>query len=137
MKEIFGPSGALGIYRKTALEDIENIGEYFDELLHYKNDVDLAYRLQWAGHKSLFIPEVTCYHARGLGANRKRRGRSAFEKESSALGHQAVLLKNFSPEFSTYTKALSKSRNALVKTYITLFEADSRLGLKKISRRKK
>ncbi len=65
-REIFGGSGALVIFRKKALEDVAVDSKFFDEKLHYKNDVDLAYRLQWAGWKSLFIPEVVAFHNRQL-----------------------------------------------------------------------
>lgn len=122
-KEIFGPSAALAIYRKSALEDIKTNGEYFDELLHYKNDVDLAYRLQWAGHKCLFLPKIVCWHDRGLGGLRKRRKRSRFEKENSFFGQRAVILKNFSPNFSLRTKLATKLRNLLTIIYSAIFES--------------
>lgn len=125
--DIFGPSGALGIYRRKALNDIAHEGkrsklEYFDELLHYKNDVDLAYRLQWAGHKSLFIPEAKVYHARQLSSTTKRKSRSRWSKESSFFGQQAVILKNFSPKFSKKTKLQTLKRQWLSLGYISVFE---------------
>ncbi len=125
-KHIFGASGALAIYRKQALDDIAyqtpdsklqtpNSKEYFDKLIHYKNDVDLAYRLQWAGWPCLFIPEVKVYHDR-LTSNkakspslfvrilRGRKGKMKWVKESSFFGHQATLVKNFSDQFSLWVR---------------------------------
>jgi GT2 family glycosyltransferase len=116
-KNIFGPSGALSIFRRTALEDIayKNVNgqkEYYDSLLHYKNDVDLAYRLQWAGHKSLFIPHVIAWHDRTAGnlhkspikAHKILKGmedKTKFIKENSFFGQEVVLRKNYHPDYSS------------------------------------
>jgi GT2 family glycosyltransferase len=114
-KEIFGPSGALAVYRKKALEDIaykneKGEKEYFDELLHYKNDVDLSYRLQWAGYPSLFIPEVRVYHDRQVGvkinagiaiARLKDHGKkSEWVRGNSLFGQLVTLKKNFTKDYS-------------------------------------
>ena len=129
---IFGASGALAIYRKEALEDVvfdstplkadkrwsakgKGGKEYFDELIHYKNDIDLAYRLQWAGWPCLFIPEIKVYHDRLASTpysskNRfirilkARKSKSKWVKENSFLGQQIVLIKNYSKRFSIITK---------------------------------
>jgi GT2 family glycosyltransferase len=123
-REIFGASGALAVYRKKALDDIvyslknqkakvkklKHI-EYFDELLHYKNDVDLAYRLQWAGWPCLFMPEVKVYHDRlarnpsqsGLMLMRlikARKNKPKWIKENSFFGQQVVMMKDYSKKFS-------------------------------------
>ncbi|MBU1934855.1 hypothetical protein KKF04_02250, partial [Patescibacteria group bacterium] len=116
LKEIFAPSGALAIFRKSVLDDIaftndKGIKEYFDELLHYKNDIDLAYRLQWAGHPCLFIPQITVYHDRQVGLlyrsdhtiiNRliTQAGKSKWAKGNSFFGDIVVLKKNFTKNFS-------------------------------------
>jgi len=105
----FGSSGALTVFTKKALDEIayqnpEGKTEYYDEFLHYKNDVDLAYRLQWAGQKCLLIPSVKVYHDRqvsgkdGIIGGRKEKKR--WTKDSSVFGHQVVLLKNYTSEFS-------------------------------------
>ena len=71
-EEIFGASGAAAIYRLSALYDTAFINEggereYFDELMFmYKEDVDLAYRLQWAGYKCLYTPSAVIYHDRSV-----------------------------------------------------------------------
>jgi GT2 family glycosyltransferase len=87
-KEIFGADGAVPIYRKGALEDIKLpiianyklakklqattnyklVYEYFDEdFFMYKEDVDLAWRLQLAGWKTVYAPKAVAYHGRGSG----------------------------------------------------------------------
>jgi len=95
--EIFGADGAAPLYRKATLEDVAipyadfhsggpdgdrdteagrrsretlagPLREYFDEdFFMYKEDVDLAWRFQWRGWKTLYIPEAIAWHARGSG----------------------------------------------------------------------
>lgn len=105
--EIFGPSGALAMYRMSALDDVaylneEGRREYYDELMFmYKEDVDLNYRLQFAGYKSVYTSKVLVYHdrsveARGkgiLGIIRGRIGRRKQYKEWSWLNHHIILKK--------------------------------------------
>jgi len=113
LKEIFGPSGALSVFRKEALEDIaykkpDGTKEYYDELLHYKNDVDLAYRLQWAGHHSLFFPTVTVYHDRQVGSDSSNmlgrftshKNKSKWARGNSLFGHLVTVKKNYTKDFS-------------------------------------
>lgn len=120
-EEIFGSSGAAVMYRVSALKDVaftneEGKMEFFDELMFmYKEDVDLAYRLQWAGYKCVYNPLAVCYHdrtikSRGQGlfaivANRWNR--QAKYKEWSWLNHHIILQKfldndlSFKVRFST------------------------------------
>jgi GT2 family glycosyltransferase len=111
LNAIFGGSGALVIMRKSALESIayknsRGETEYFDEVIHYKNDIDLAYRLQWAGEKCLFLSQVKVWHDRQVSnedgnmsvvmrivKNRKHKPR--WVKESSYFGHLVLMEKNF------------------------------------------
>ena len=111
--KIIGPSGALAVYHKEALEAIaykneDGEKEYFDAALHYKNDCDLAYRLSWAGFKCLLV-DVKVYHDRqlgdksGTGAVEKLKDhhqKAYWAKESSLFGHLVALEKNFSKDFS-------------------------------------
>jgi len=132
-KHIFGASGALVIYRKEALKDAAFKKEYFDELIHYKNDVDLAYRLQWAGWPCLFIPEVKVYHDRlattpyssknrFIRMIKARKTKSKWIKENSFLGHQIVLIKNYSKGFSFKTKFLTTFRQWGILLFTMMFE---------------
>ncbi|NQU99125.1 MAG: hypothetical protein HQ538_00140, partial [Parcubacteria group bacterium] len=106
-EEIFGTSGAAAIYRISALDDIafvreDGTKEYFDELMFmYKEDVDLAYRLQWAGYKSIYTPKARIYHDRSIESKGQgivatiqgRRGRNKKYKEWSWLNHHIILKK--------------------------------------------
>ncbi len=88
--EIFGADGPAPFYRRRALEDTKlptfkgstpnirlNPGldpgksgsyEYFDEdFFMYKEDVDLAWRMQLYGWKTIYEPTVVGHHVRGAG----------------------------------------------------------------------
>ena len=115
--DVFGTTAALAIYRKTALDDIAYINdkgdkEYFDELIHHLNDVDLAYRLQWAGYSCLYIPRATVYHDRQADAKRLNELKKSPQhseklrwiKSDSLFGHLVVMRKNYSKDFSWKVK---------------------------------
>lgn len=64
-KKILGPSGAAGLFRLRSLQAVIEGGNYFDEsFFMYKEDCDLAYRLDVKGEKSLLVPEAIVYHDR-------------------------------------------------------------------------
>lgn len=68
---VFGVSGAAPLYRRTALTQVAyrfaERQEFFNESFgSYKEDVELAYRLQLAGWGSGYVPAARGYHHRGL-----------------------------------------------------------------------
>ena len=120
-QEIFGVSGALPIYRRSALELVKmpifhpsfkfylnqkapELYEYFDnDFFCYKEDVDLAYRLRWAGYDSCLLSSTIAWHDRGLSADetggllkliKQRRLWSAELRVYSWSNHLAFLIKN-------------------------------------------
>lgn len=133
-REIFGASGALAVFRREALDEVAVNGEIFDEKLHFKNDADLAYRLNWLGWKSLFAPEITAWHARGLGSGKSRSARSDFEKENSIFGQFVAVAKNFSEEFSWRVKFLTKLRLLAIRIFGIFFEKAARNGFRKFEK---
>ncbi|MBN2307039.1 glycosyltransferase family 2 protein [Candidatus Peregrinibacteria bacterium] len=101
-KKILGPSGALAVYHKKALDAVayhreDGSKEYFDENLHYKNDVDLAYRLSWAGFPCYLAKDIKVYHDRQVGRKCKK---SVWARMDSLKGHLITLKKNFDKSFS-------------------------------------
>ncbi|MBI2552040.1 NTP transferase domain-containing protein [Candidatus Uhrbacteria bacterium] len=105
---VFGVSGTAALYRISALKSIAFINEsgraeYFDELLifKYKEDVDVAYRLQLAGYRALYNPRAVAYHdytsihhGRGMLATvRRRRQKTRRYKEWSFINHHIILSK--------------------------------------------
>ncbi|MCX6740078.1 MAG: glycosyltransferase family 2 protein [Candidatus Parcubacteria bacterium] len=105
--EIFGPCASCPLYCRKALEDVRFEDEFFDnDFFSYKEDIDLAYRLQWRGWKSYYLPEAIAFHERGVknldqGGNlyviKQRKNKSKFIKFHSYKNHIFILLKNLSP----------------------------------------
>jgi GT2 family glycosyltransferase len=64
---VFGATGACALYRRQALEDVAYPGgEVFDEAFFaYREDADLAWRLQRRGWRCLYWPRARAVHARG------------------------------------------------------------------------
>ncbi len=105
-KIVFGPSGSLAIYSRSALEDIKIDNEYFDEDFHsYKEDADLAWRMYKYGWKSVFIPDLKGYHIRYAKkgdvnplrvANilKQRKNKNKFVNRVSYRNHIYTLIKN-------------------------------------------
>lgn len=102
-EETFGGPGVLSLYRRAALNDVAPDGEVFDEdFFAYKEDVDLAWRLRWAGWESRYIPSAIAYHHRTLTHHgdrlahvfRVRRNRSARLNLLSYRNHLLMLAKN-------------------------------------------
>lgn len=103
--QVFGISGALPMYRRSALEAVAFFnGDFFDANYHsYKEDVDLAYRLISAGFKSYVLPDAMAYHDRaGAGpktmddaaALTNKKIQSAWVKYHSYKNHLMTLYKN-------------------------------------------
>lgn len=66
-RDIFGPSGAAACYRREALEQVAYAGRCcFDEqMFTYCEDIDLAWRLNLAGWRGLYVPQALAFHERG------------------------------------------------------------------------
>lgn len=102
--EVFGISGALVLYRAKALQDTRDQDEFFDQdFFAYKEDVDLAMRMQYAGWLAWYEPQAVAYHYRGMYgpermgffariANRQKKSRS--RNYLSVRNHWLLLIKN-------------------------------------------
>lgn len=55
----FSPSGASAFYRREAVERVGYLDERF---VSYYEDVDLGFRLAWAGYACAFARKSVCYH---------------------------------------------------------------------------
>lgn len=63
--EVFGVSGAIPMYRRSALDDVRIGNEYFDDDYNsYKEDIDMAWRLRLREWKSVVVYEAQAYHYR-------------------------------------------------------------------------
>jgi GT2 family glycosyltransferase len=81
---VFGATGAAALYRRAALDDVAYPGgEVFDEgFFSYREDADLAWRLQRRGWRCLYWPEARAAHGRGLKPEARRRGSPAVNRHS-------------------------------------------------------
>lgn len=81
---VFGVSGAAALYRRAALADVAYpSGEVFDETFFaYREDADLAWRMQRRGWSCLYWPAARAYHARGLKPETRRRGSPEINRHS-------------------------------------------------------
>ncbi|MFA5062579.1 MAG: glycosyltransferase family 2 protein [Candidatus Omnitrophota bacterium] len=62
-KKIIGPCSAAAFYRRSALNQLKENTGYFDERFFFLvEDVDLAWRASKSGWKTIFVPELKCYH---------------------------------------------------------------------------
>ncbi len=103
-RDVFGISGALALYRASALEDVRFEDEYFDQdFFAYKEDVDIAWRLQHLGWKSRYIPSAVAYHYRNMFGKEKagildrirnRRTKSKRRSFYSNRNHWSMIVKN-------------------------------------------
>ncbi len=75
---VFGGTGAATLYRRVALDDVaypdgQVLAESF---FAYREDAELAWRLQWRGWRCLYTPDAVAVHGRGF---RPETGRSGHE----------------------------------------------------------
>ncbi|MFA6551672.1 MAG: glycosyltransferase family 2 protein [Patescibacteria group bacterium] len=100
IKEVFGVSGCLPLYRVNALAAAEYLDERF---FSYKEDVDLAFRLQAAGWRAFCVGGAVAYHDRSifgseaageLGVISRRQSRSDFANYFSYRNQLFLLIKN-------------------------------------------
>jgi glucose-1-phosphate thymidylyltransferase len=106
-QQVFGVSGVASLMRLAVLKDIaykneDGQLEFFDELMFmYKEDVDLAYRVQWGAYKSIYAPKAIGYHDRTANMRPKnifeeikvRRGRNPKINEWSWLNQRIIMMK--------------------------------------------
>ena len=130
---IFGACGAAPLYRKEMLEACKFEGQYFDEAFFaHKEDVDLAWRAQLLGWKSLYTPNAVAYHTRTFKPG-KRENISKEIRLHAVKNRYLLLIKN--ELLSTFIKhiwhILFYDFRLLV--YLFLFEPSSLKGLIKVS----
>lgn len=117
LENIFGTSGALSVFTREALQLIRRNDEYFDEAIHYKNDVDLSYRLNLAGEKAMLIQNVTVFHDRQTDSSSKK---SAWVKRSSFIGEKILMKKNFSKTLPFRVRLKTRIYHFLKTTYLLI-----------------
>lgn len=103
-ENVFGHTGACCLFRREALESVRWQDEYFDEdFFAYKDDLDLAWRLQRRGWRSWYDPTAIAYHHRHIKGQsavsdiliaRHHSTRDRFNSFYSYRNHWLTILKN-------------------------------------------
>ncbi|MFC1729998.1 glycosyltransferase family 2 protein [candidate division KSB1 bacterium] len=65
--EVFGPTAVAALYKREALE---KAGLYDNMFFMYQEEVDLAWRLRYAGYSSVLVPNAIVYHAHSASSER-------------------------------------------------------------------
>jgi len=102
---VFGTSAAAGFYRRAALD---RVGLFPEEFGSYFEDVDLAFRLNQAGYRTMFEPAARVLHH--VSASYGRIGRRLLERQS--LNEERVFWRNMPS--SALREALPKHLAVLV-----------------------
>ena len=93
---IWGVSGACALYRLSSLESVKDAYGIFDERFWmYKEDADLAWRLNRAGYTSILAPNAVALHPRSVQKG-DRESRPNWVKKESYKNHLLMLKKNLS-----------------------------------------
>jgi GT2 family glycosyltransferase len=100
--QIIGPSGAVALYKLSALERIKEKGQYFDEnFFMYKEDCDLAYRFYLEKLPSKTVINSIFYHDRSVSGGsllqrlKSRLKRSKQQRVWSFQGQVYIYKKHF------------------------------------------
>ncbi len=75
--EVFGVSASSAFYRRQALLDV---GAFPEEFGAYFEDVDLSFRLHWAGHRLVYEPASRVWHR--VAASHGKPARRLLEQQS-------------------------------------------------------
>lgn len=102
--DLFGPGGAMFLIPLEVVADVMIGNDFFDsDFFAYREDCDLAWRLQKRGCKTVFVPGAIAYHYRGMyGAQtqswwkrlKNRQAQNPFFAAYSTRNQLLVLLKN-------------------------------------------
>jgi len=114
----------------SALEKARENGQYFDgRMFMYKEDCDLAYRLNLAGFKAKLAPRAISYHDRTVTRAKKgflaffrgRKGKNRQAKQWSFLNQHIIFMKYWNRQ-NILNKLIVLARVKGMMLYALLFE---------------
>jgi GT2 family glycosyltransferase len=81
---VFGGTGAATLYRREALEDVAYPGDgpFASSFFAYREDAELAWRLQWREWRALYVPDAVASHRRRFRPEAGRRGHRTINRLS-------------------------------------------------------
>jgi len=88
-KLVWGASASLIVYKK---EIIKKIGLFDEDFFAYEEDVDLSFRLNHLGYKTLYVPKAISYHLGGGTSNKM----GNFRNRMDAKNWIYLIIKNYS-----------------------------------------
>ena len=108
---VFSACGAVALYRRAMLDDIQLDGDYFDSAYFaFYEDLDIGWRAQLFGWKAYYLPEAVAYHFRGGGFSEHSQAGEWFERIP------------WIPRVSFTQKPLFVQRHILKNRYLTLLK---------------
>lgn len=139
MELVFGATGAAVLYRVDAFRQA---GGFDDDFFMYREDADLAWRMQLTGYRCLYVPDAVAFHRRTvLPENRGSlpptinmhglKNRYLLRINNQTLLHFIVTLPTSLPrETGIFLYCLIKERSSLA-AYRYIFQEWSRLWIKR------
>lgn len=138
-EQILGCSAAVALYRTSALDKValqREQKEYFDEIMFmYKEDIDLALRLQIAGFSAYYTPEAIGYHDRTATKGSfwgRKKAKSPQVRQQSYTNQRLLEYTYLNSKYSFYNKLKFKSYSFLRSCYLNCFEPDLKASHKRL-----
>src|SRR4029079_3184163 len=91
---VFGATAAAALYRRSMIEDVAILGEFFDpDFFVYREDADVAWRAQLMGWRCIYTPHAPAHDVRNVPAG-NRRARPAVINMHSVKNRCLMRIKN-------------------------------------------
>lgn len=124
-ERVFGATGAASLFAREAIEDAALEGEFFDPDFHsYREDAELAFRLQERGWEVIYEPRAVAEHRRRVVPERRRELPAAINYHSLKNRYLLRLYHQSGPNFWR-TLAPALFRDLLALGWALLFEHTS------------
>jgi GT2 family glycosyltransferase len=95
---VFGATAAAALYRRSMIDDIAVLGEFFDpDFFVYREDADVAWRAQLMGWRCIYTPLARGYHVRNVLPGNRRALPSVINMHS-VKNRFLLRLKNMTPD---------------------------------------
>src|SRR5512140_3162944 len=111
---VFGATAAAALYRRSMIEDVAILGEFFDpDFFVYREDADVAWRAQLMGWRCIYTPLARGYHVRNVLPG-NRRALPAVINMHSVKNRFLLRLKNMTPDLYRRNWASIMARDFVV-----------------------
>ena len=122
---IFGVTGAAQFFKKSCLEDIKILDQYFDEdFWSYREDADISWRLWNYGWKCAYTSTAIMYHARTAKPNSRKKINQLINMHS-VKNRYLLLINNISIKNFLIYLPFILYRDLLIIVKVFLFERTS------------